>query len=93
MLCPPMTPGNAAAAQGRRLVWCKDCGHQVEPDPAEMSCPVWRRNTRPRLARPAGLLPLRHPAGRYGSEQGQVARVKCARGPLLQPRPVHSSGP
>ena len=26
------------------------------------------------------------PAGRYGCEQGQVARVKCARGPLLPQR-------
>jgi hypothetical protein len=29
---------------------------------------------------------------RCGRPAGQwVARVKCARGPLLQPRPVHSS--
>jgi len=26
---------SAAAAQVRLIVWCKDCGHQVEPDPAE----------------------------------------------------------
>jgi hypothetical protein len=38
-------------------------------------------------------LSLRQPAGRYGGEREQVARVKCARGPLLPPRPVHSSDP
>jgi hypothetical protein len=33
---PPMTLGNAANAKVRLIVWCKACGHQVEPDPAEM---------------------------------------------------------
>ena len=33
---PPMTLGNAAAARVRLIVWCKDCRHQIEPDPAEM---------------------------------------------------------
>ena len=33
----PMTLGNAAAARVRLIVWCKDCRHQVEPDPAEMA--------------------------------------------------------
>jgi hypothetical protein len=45
-----MTLGNTAAAQVRLIVWCKGCGHQVEPDPAEMaarygaetSVPDWR---------------------------------------------------
>jgi DNA-directed RNA polymerase subunit RPC12/RpoP len=32
---PPMTLGNATAARVRLVVWCKECGHQVEPDPAE----------------------------------------------------------
>jgi hypothetical protein len=31
-----MTLGNAAAARVRLIVWCLDCRHQVEPDPAEM---------------------------------------------------------
>jgi hypothetical protein len=30
-----MTLGGAARAGLRFIVWCKDCGHQVEPDPAE----------------------------------------------------------
>ena len=34
---PPMTLGNAAAARVRLIVWCKDCRHQVEPDPAEQA--------------------------------------------------------
>ena len=33
----PMTLGNAAAARVRLIVWCKDCQHQIEPDPAEMA--------------------------------------------------------
>ena len=32
-----MTLGNAAAARVRLIVWCKDCRHQVEPDPVEMA--------------------------------------------------------
>jgi hypothetical protein len=32
-----MTFGNAAAAHVRLIVWCLDCQHQVEPDPAEMA--------------------------------------------------------
>ena len=32
-----MTLGDAAAAHVRFIVWCKDCRHQVEPDPAEIT--------------------------------------------------------
>jgi hypothetical protein len=32
-----MTLGGAAAAGVRLIVWCRDCRHQVEPDPAEMA--------------------------------------------------------
>ena len=32
-----MMLGNAAAVQVRLIVWCLDCRHQVEPDPAEMA--------------------------------------------------------
>jgi Zn finger protein HypA/HybF involved in hydrogenase expression len=47
---PPMTLGNAAA-HVRLIVWCRDCYHQVEPDPAEMArrygpettIPDWRK--------------------------------------------------
>jgi hypothetical protein len=34
---PPATLGSTAAAQVRIIVWCRDCQHQVEPDPAEMA--------------------------------------------------------
>jgi hypothetical protein len=49
---PPMTLGGAAAAaRARLIVWCKDCQHQVEPDPGEMAerygaetaVPDWRQ--------------------------------------------------
>jgi hypothetical protein len=33
---PPMTLGNAANARVRLIVWCKACGHQVEPNPVDM---------------------------------------------------------
>jgi hypothetical protein len=47
---PRMTLGKAAAAHVRLILWCKDCRHQVEPDPAEqarrygaeMPVPEWR---------------------------------------------------
>jgi Zn finger protein HypA/HybF involved in hydrogenase expression len=32
-----MTLGNAAAARVRLVIWCKECQHQVEPDPGEMA--------------------------------------------------------
>ena len=61
------TLGNAAAAGVRLIVWCRDCGHQVEPDPAkharrygaEMTVLEWREEL--------GVLPLSEPQGRYGS--------------------------
>jgi hypothetical protein len=47
---PPMTLGNAAPARVRLIVWCKGCGHWVEPDAveaaerygAETTVPEWR---------------------------------------------------
>jgi hypothetical protein len=32
---PSMTLGAAAAAAVQVIVWCKECWHRVEPDPAE----------------------------------------------------------
>jgi hypothetical protein len=34
---PPAPLGSTAAAQARLIVWCRDCRHEVEPDPAEMA--------------------------------------------------------
>jgi len=34
---PPATLGSSAAAGVRFIVWCKDCSHQVEPDPVEQA--------------------------------------------------------
>jgi hypothetical protein len=33
----PLTLGQALAAKVRLLVWCKACGHRVEPDIAELA--------------------------------------------------------
>jgi hypothetical protein len=33
----PATLGSTAAARARLIVWCRDCRHQVEPDPTEMA--------------------------------------------------------
>lgn len=43
----PMTLGNAAAAHVRLVVWCKDCCHQVEPDPAAMAARYRAETTAP----------------------------------------------
>jgi hypothetical protein len=32
-----MTLGSAAGAGVRLIIWCRDCSHQVEPDPAEVA--------------------------------------------------------
>ena len=52
----PATLGSSAAAGVRLIVWCRDCRHQVESDPAEQAQRLRRRNDRSRVAGPAGLL-------------------------------------
>jgi hypothetical protein len=56
---PPATLGGSAAADVRLIVWCRDCSHQVEPDPAEMSARYGGEDDGYRLARAVGLFPLR----------------------------------
>jgi hypothetical protein len=84
---PPITLGNAAAARVRLIVWCRDCSRQVEPEPAELAS---------RYGAEIAVLEWKERlvCSRCDSRQvDMVARVKCTRSPLLQPRPVHSSGP
>jgi hypothetical protein len=45
-----MTLGNAAAARVWLIVWCRDCQHQVEPDPAAMAERYGAEMTVPGLA-------------------------------------------
>jgi hypothetical protein len=69
---PPMTLGSAAAARMRLIVWCKVCGHQVEPDAPEMAerhgtdtpVPDWQA---------ARLLFLRQPQRRHGVDRDRAA--------------------
>ena len=61
-----MTLGNAAAAHARLIVWCNECRHQIEPDPAEM--PAQYGAGTPALDWRERLVcsPLSQPAGRHG---------------------------
>ncbi len=52
---PPTTLGNAAAARVRLIVWCLDCRHQVDPDPAEMVERYGAEMAVARLARAASV--------------------------------------
>jgi hypothetical protein len=36
---PPLMLGNRPATRVWLMVWCKQCQHHVEPDPAEMPAP------------------------------------------------------
>jgi hypothetical protein len=58
-----MTLGNAAAARVRMIVRCKECRHQVEPDPAEMAA-RYGAETPVLDWRAAGLLQMRQPRNR-----------------------------
>jgi hypothetical protein len=59
---PPMTLGSAAAAGVRLIVWCWDCRHQAEPDPAEMARQYGAHTTVPEW-----------PQGRHGGDRDQEA--------------------
>jgi hypothetical protein len=74
----PMTLGNAVGAGVRLIIWCRDCSHQVEPDPAEMTArygaetPVLDRRERLVCSRwrPAGhQLPRRNLERGTGSDR------------------------
>jgi hypothetical protein len=69
-----MTLGNAAAAHVRLIVWCKECRHQVEPDPAEKAArygaetpvPDWRERL---VCSKCGSRQVR-----YGGDRDRAAR-------------------
>jgi hypothetical protein len=42
-----MTLGGVAAAGVRLIVWCGDCGYQVERDPAELAADIVMRQRFP----------------------------------------------
>jgi hypothetical protein len=67
-----MTLGGAASARVRLIVWCRDCRHQIEPDPAEMAERYGCRDGRPGLAQAAGLLGVRQPADRLRRHRRQA---------------------
>jgi hypothetical protein len=68
-----MTLSNASIAEMRLIVWCRGCGHRVEPDAAELArlygalttAIDWRR---------AALFPPREPKSEYGRQRNR-ARV------------------
>jgi hypothetical protein len=78
-----MTLGNAAAARVRLIVWCKACGHQVEPDAAEMAERYGVERTV--LAWRERLVCSRcgSPQRRYGGDRGReaIARARHGHGP------------
>ena len=61
-----MTHGNAAAARVRLIVWCKDCQHQIEPDPAEVAA---------RYSVETPVLDWREPARLFSLWQSEVDMV------------------
>jgi hypothetical protein len=78
---PPMTLGNAAAARVRLIVWCKACGHRVEPDAAEMAGRYGADTAVPRVARAARLLPVRPTWWWPGQSGGSVNSPALSRSP------------
>jgi hypothetical protein len=56
-----MALGNAAKAEWRLIVWCRACGHQVEPDAAQLADRHDADTPVVDLARAAGLLAMRRP--------------------------------
>jgi hypothetical protein len=77
---PPMTLGNAAAAGVRLIVWCRDCRHQVEPDPDEMAERYGVKMTVPDWHPAACLRSVRQfPAGRFCRHRDHArAMSRCA---------------
>src|SRR5262249_10871415 len=69
---PPMTLGNAAEHKVRLIVWCLDCQHQIQPDPAELAKRYGVGMSVPGLARAARLREVRRAAHRYGGDRDRA---------------------
>ena len=84
-----MTHGNAAAARVRLIVWCKDCPHQVEPDPAEMAERYGARTLALAIGASGALLSAQQPGGRYGGasemrpQPPYCRRISCPGRPFI----------
>jgi ubiquinone/menaquinone biosynthesis C-methylase UbiE len=78
---PPMALGNAAAARVRLIVWCKACGHQVEPDPAKPERPSHRDLWPFDQLNNRGIVATREHAERAGIQAGMyVLDIGCGLG-------------
>jgi len=80
---------NAAAADVRLIVWCKDCPHQVEPDPAEMAERYGARTLALAIGASGALLSAQQPGGRYGGasemrpQPPYCRRISCPGRPFI----------
>ena len=79
-----MTLGNAAAARLRLIVWCLDCRHQVEPDPAEMAERYGARTTVPDWHARLVCSRCGSRSRRYGRDRDRAATDESA-GPPARP--------
>ena len=85
---PPMTLGGAAAAQLRFIVWCKDCQHQVEPDPGEMAERYGTATTVLDWSERLVWFPLRQPSNRHGRVRDEAARPRLMLVKLMLAAPL-----
>lgn len=77
----PLTLGQARAAQAWLIVWCKSCGHRVEPDiGAQMSC-YGASVTVVDCAARLRLLCLRRDDGRFRRDRGKPMKERVVYAP------------
>jgi hypothetical protein len=74
--------GSTARAHLRLIVWCRDCRHQVEPDPAEMAERYGAGDDGARLRGEASVRPVRQPLGQHGGERDPLAATRTPQGQL-----------
>jgi hypothetical protein len=73
---------SSAATQEQFIVWCEDCRHQVDDDPADQ-VDRYGAETTVQLARSARLQSVRRPQGRHGGDRNRVLCFSADRDPLL----------